>query len=68
MTIFEDVKEYKGKLMLFGLFHIRKDANLYIICSGTPYTFNKQELERNFEQIIQKYCTIKWIEDVKTNS
>lgn len=64
MAMFKNLKEYKGKLMLFGLFHIRKESDLYLKCTGSPSAFNKQELERNFEPIIQRYCTIKWIENI----
>lgn len=53
---------YNGKIMLFGLFHIRKSIDLKLQCNGNPYEWNKAELEKIAEPIVQKYCTIKWIE------
>ena len=55
-------REYKGYLMLFGLFRIRKDVAFGVKTSGAPSVMSKDILERHTEPLIQKLCTIKWVE------
>jgi hypothetical protein len=60
-------KSFKGVIMLFGLFRIRKDFAFWQELSGKNpevggcYANQKHYLER-LEPWLQKWCTIKWIE------
>jgi len=61
-------KHYKGHLMLFGLFRIRRKMSYGTICSYPPCINSNDILKRHVEQWLQNWCTIKWIEtDFKTD-
>lgn len=69
----KEFKHYKGYIMLFGLFRIRRDFGFYIKfggfhmeTNGSPYIDNASYIKR-LEPFIRNICTIKWIEfDPKT--
>lgn len=70
MTVFinrkPEMKDYKGYIMLLGLFRIRRDFSFWLQCTGSPYASNHQYREK-LEPILQKFCTIKWVEMEKND-
>jgi hypothetical protein len=62
-----EFKEYKGYIMLFGLFRIRRDFSFWQQCTGSPYAFN-DGFWKTLEPLLRKVCTIKWLEMEENDS
>ena len=60
------MKDYKGYIMLFGLFRIRRDFSFWLQCSGSPYAANHDYWQK-LEPFLQKICTIKWVKMAKND-
>lgn len=60
------IYKYKGYIMLFGLFRIRKDFAFWQEIWSSNKTcspnLNNNTYIKRLEPFLQKICTIKWIE------